>query len=96
MHLRNDPPVCKYARIGHSQRMCDEISANALICVLQNSHRDLYRALFDQDSAQKLVIVPVAHSLINVHISRDFIGRKEPDCPAMLLRMPHPPRNGGS
>lgn len=90
MHLRNDPPVCKYARIGHSQRMCDEISANALICVLQNSHRDLYRALFDQDSAQKLVIVPVAHSLINVHISRDFIEchiLRETEVPNVFLNL---------
>ncbi|GFE52912.1 hypothetical protein BaOVIS_003160 [Babesia ovis] len=55
------------------QHRFDEISANALMCVLQKSHNDLYRALFDQYAQQRLLLLPVAHILVNVHISREFI-----------------------
>ncbi|EDO07831.2 putative integral membrane protein [Babesia bovis T2Bo] len=55
------------------QDVYDEISANALMCVLQKSYNDLYKSLFDQYAQQRLLLLPVAHILVNVHISRDFV-----------------------
>ncbi|CDR96528.1 hypothetical protein, conserved [Babesia bigemina] len=69
---------------------CDEISANALMCVLQKSHGDLYRALFDQHAHQKLLLLPVAQALVNVHISRKFVEchiLRETEVPGYFLNL---------
>ncbi|ORM41046.1 uncharacterized protein BXIN_0439 [Babesia sp. Xinjiang] len=72
------------------QQKFDEIGANALMCVLQKSHGDLYRALFDQYSQQRLLLLPVAHTLVNVHISREFIEchiLRETEIPGHFLNL---------
>ncbi|KAK1444970.1 hypothetical protein BgAZ_108760 [Babesia gibsoni] len=66
--------------------MIDEISANALMCVLKNTHEDLYRTLFNQDEAPRLILVPVAHSLINVQISQQVIVY-ETEVPNLYLNL---------
>ncbi|KAK2196959.1 hypothetical protein BdWA1_002208 [Babesia duncani] len=51
----------------------DEISTNALICVLQKRYPSLYKSLFNPVPFSRVILVPASHSLVNAQLNQEFI-----------------------